>query len=51
MARRSERLALRGSFTAGETSRVSLDGGHTYSPPPELAEDGAANVLEAIPPL
>ncbi|KAG2491478.1 hypothetical protein HYH03_010263 [Edaphochlamys debaryana] len=49
LARRAERLALRGQFAAGEASRVSLDGGHTYSPPGELAETGS--VLDGIPPL
>jgi hypothetical protein len=50
VARRAERLALRGLFAAGERSRVSLDGGRTYSPPPEPGDAGGS-VLEAMPPL
>ncbi|KAG2454835.1 hypothetical protein HYH02_000667 [Chlamydomonas schloesseri] len=51
LARRAERLALRGQFAAAETTRVSLDGGHTYSPPPETSVEGGPSVLDAIPPL
>ncbi|KXZ46786.1 hypothetical protein GPECTOR_40g520 [Gonium pectorale] len=51
VARRAERLALRGQFTAAECTRVSLDGGHTYSPPSEAAEGTGTSVLDAIPPL
>ncbi|KAG2440081.1 hypothetical protein HXX76_004195 [Chlamydomonas incerta] len=51
LARRAERLALRGHFAAAETTRVSLDGGHTYSPPPETSVEGGPSVLDAIPPL
>ncbi|EFJ48871.1 hypothetical protein VOLCADRAFT_104598 [Volvox carteri f. nagariensis] len=56
VARRAERLALRGEFTAAEGTRLSLDGSHPYSPPPERAAGAAddsdgGGVLDAIPPL
>ncbi|GLC42537.1 hypothetical protein PLESTB_001111000 [Pleodorina starrii] len=61
VARRAERLALRGEFAASECTRISLDGSHAYSPPPEveaavadgdgLSSGRGSGCLDTIPPL